>query len=413
MPKRDLGEIFRRGRFYSIRYYDGRGRRRRESSKSERREDAERLLRKRLKAKDDGLPIDPQIGKLKFDDAATDLLNDYRVNGKKSLDEAERRVTKHLLPFFGGRRLSALNTSDVRAYVAKRQADTDIVWKAHEVKRKDGTMRQVPERRRTISRVSNGEINRELTLLKRCFNLALQAGKILHVPHVPLLKETNVRTGFFEAEQFRSVRAHLPAAIQPVVTFAYLTGWRITSEVLPLEWRNVDFKASEIRLDAGTTKNGEGRVFVFSDDLRELLEAQHADHVRLKKAGQVVPWVFFRLVAKGRGGQKTAKRITSFSKAWDTACKDAGCPGRIPHDLRRTAIRNMVRRGVVEAVAMKLTGHKTRSVFDRYNIVSDSDLGTAAAQLNGLMGPATGPNEESEAKTPRRASALKSRRLGS
>ena len=86
---------------------------------------------------------------------------------------------------------------------------------------------------------------------------------------------------------------------------------------------------------------------------------------------------------KGRRGPKSPRAITAFTKAWKTACIAAGCPGRIPHDLRRTAIRNMVRRGVVDAVAMKLAGHKTRSVFDRYNVVSDSDLRTAASQLFG------------------------------
>ena len=97
---------------------------------------------------------------------------------------------------------------------------------------------------------------------------------------------------------------------------------------------------------------------------------------------------------KGRRGPKSPRAITAFTKAWKTACIAAGCPGRIPHDLRRTAIRNMVRRGVVDAVAMKLAGHKTRSVFDRYNVVSDSDLRTAATRLNGLTGTIQGQKRD-------------------
>jgi integrase len=242
----------------------------------------------------------------------------------------------------------------------------------------------VPEQQRAIAGVSNGEINRELTTLKRIFSLAMQAGKLLHKPHIPLLRENNTRTGFFEFDQFASLLAKLPAPLCPVIEFAYITGWRIASEILPLEWRQVDFAGGEVRLDAGTTKNGEGRVFPLTDDLRTLLEGQHAEHLRLKQAGQIVPWVFMRLVAAGRGGKKAPRRILSFNKAWTAATIAAGCPGRIPHDLRRTAVRNMVRRGVPERVAMKLTGHKTRSVFERYNIVSDGDLRTAAAQLRGL-----------------------------
>ena len=106
--------------------------------------------------------------------------------------------------------------------------------KAYDVRRKDGTSTHVAEQRRAITRVSNGEINRELTILKRIFSLAMQAGKLLHKPHIPLLRENNTRTGFFEPEQFTSVQAHLPAALQPIVEFAYIPGWRIASEVLPL-----------------------------------------------------------------------------------------------------------------------------------------------------------------------------------
>jgi integrase len=188
-----------------------------------------------------------------------------------------------------------------------------------------------------------------------------------------------VRTGFFEPEQYAAVLAHLSAFLRPVMQFAYITGWRIASEVLGLQWRQVDFAAAEVRLDVGTTKNQEGRTFPFTPELRAVLEAQYAAHLRLARTGQIVPWVFFRLVAKGRRGPLQAKRIRRFDKAWKNACRLAGCPGRIPHDFRRTAIRNLVRAGVPERVAMQMTGHKTRSVFERYNIrprVDDSHHGS-------------------------------------
>jgi integrase len=169
----------------------------------------------------------------------------------------------------------------------------------------------------------------------------------------------------------------------------------VVSEIIPLEWRQVDLKGGEVRLDAGKTKNREGRVFPLTDDLRALLEARHAAHEALRRTGEICPYVFFRLVANGRGGPKTAKPIISLNRAWKAACVAAGCPGRIPHDMRRTAVRNMVRRGVPERVAMKLTGHKTRSIFERYNIVSDGDLKTAAQRLAGLTRPETGRLGES------------------
>jgi integrase len=139
-----------------------------------------------------------------------------------------------------------------------------------------------------------------------------------------------------------------------------------------------------VRLEPGTTKNGEGRTFPFTKELRTLLEKQHAEHERLKKSGRVVPWVFFRMVANGRGGPLRPKPIKSFSKAFASACRKAGCPGRIPHDFRRTAVRNLERAGVPRSVAMKLTGHLTESVYRRYAIADERDLRVAVERLERL-----------------------------
>ena len=179
------------------------------------------------------------------------------MNRKRTYVDAKRRIKKHLAPFFGNRRMIAITTTELRAYVAKRLADgSPVRQKRGSGPRRNGLVPEVPRRP-----VSAGEINRELTVLKRMFSLAIQAGKLLHKPHFPMLRENNVRAGFFEREQYLSVLRHLPTSMRPVVTFAYVTGWRINSEVLPMQWRQVDMKAGEVRLDPGTTKNLEGRVF--------------------------------------------------------------------------------------------------------------------------------------------------------
>jgi integrase len=150
------------------------------------------------------------------------------------------------------------------------------------------------------------------------------------------------------------------------MTFAYTTGWRVPSEVLPLTWDRVDLLEGSVRLNPGSTKNSDGRIVYLSTELQAVLEEQRRTQPRN------CVWVFHR----------AGERVRDFRAAWDTACKAAGLTGRIPHDLRRTAVRNLVRAGVPERVAMSVSGHRTRSVFDRYNIVSEGDLKLAAKQLD-------------------------------
>jgi integrase len=170
------------------------------------------------------------------------------------------------------------------------------------------------------------------------------------------LPERNARQGFFEQEEFEAMVEHLPTYLKDFVRFAYLSGWR-KGEISQLQWADVDRKAHVIRLRPDTSKTQEGRVLVLDEELWNLLERRWQEQAS-------VPWVFHR-----KGAQ-----IGDFKKAWRTACRKGGVPGKLFHDLRRTAVRNMVRAGVPERVAMAVSGHKTRSIFDRYNIVNEQDL---------------------------------------
>lgn len=361
--------------FWWIKYVGADGRPQYESSHATDRQIAIDLLKSREGKIADGIPVTSAMGRMKFREAAADLLKDFETNKRKSTDELDRRLRLHLLPYFGRFRMVEIDTPMIRRYIAHRQAEARVVRKAHTIIR-DGARIQVPAVTRPPS---NGEMNRELQHLKRCFNLARKEGRLLHAPYVPMLREDNVRTGFLEPDQLQAVLTFLPDDLRPVIGFAYLTGWRVASEVLPLTWSRVDFAAGEVRLDPGTTKNGDGRIFPITPDLRSLLKDQrdHTDSVQ-RDTKTVIPIVFHR----------TGEPIRSLNKAWRTACRQAGYPGRILHDMRRSAVRNMVRDGVPETVAMKLSGHKTRSVFDRYNITSARDLHEAGSRLRGLAGTA-------------------------
>jgi len=347
-----MGQIRKRGNVYWIRYYSN-GRRIEESADTGKWEVARDLLRDREGDISKGVPVTAASTKLTFDVAAADVVTDYTVNQKRSTAEVERRIKLHLTPFFKGRKLSSISSSDLRKFTAARLE----------------------------AKASHAEINRELAIVRRAFRLAAADDKYHgRIPKFPMLQERNTRQGFFDDVMVDAVIGHLPEAVRPVVRFAYITGWRVQSEILPIEWRHVDMKAEEIRLEPGTTKNRAGRVFPFTDALRTLMEGLKAEHDALKQRDVICARVFHR---KG-------KPIKGFRGSWATACADAGYPGRIPHDLRRSAVRNMERAGLSRSVAMQLTGHKTEAVYRRYAITSEADLREGVDRLNGRANAKTG-----------------------
>jgi integrase len=391
---KSLGYIYRKPgrRVWMMKYYQD-GRLIRKTTGTDDKTEAQAALNAATTDAGRGVPTAAKVGKIKFDAAAADLLADYANNEYDSTDDAEGRIENHLRPRFGGVKLTAITTPTINAYIQQRRRE----------------------------KAKNGTINRELALLRRMFTLAHRAGLIVVRPYIPRLDEHNVRKGFFEAAAFASVVQHLTPPIADVATVAYLTGWRTDSEILPLEWSQVDLKARTVTLEADTTKNDEPRVFPMTADLRVVFERRQARREAMIALGHICPFVFFREVAPGRRGlskQHRAyaavavepKRIKRFNKQWKTACAAAGCPGRVPHDFRRTAIRNMSRRGVPERVAMTLTGHKTRSVFDRYRIVNETDLRDAQARLEGqlpaFMGTPAGTPAENAAPSKQKLAKL-------
>jgi integrase len=343
MKGRGVGRIYqRKGGTWWIQY-SHRGKLHRESSGSKVQRDAASLLKKRLAEMGGGRLLGPDIERTTFEDLAAMIKSDYIVNGRRSLDRAMLAVA-HLRERFGRDRAIDITPDRVSSYIVDRLATA-----------KPATIRC------------------ELATLGRMFTLGVRAGKASHKPSFPSIEVRNTRQGFFEPAELRTVIAELPPHLRPLIAFARLTGWR-SGEIRSLQWRHVDFLAETVRLEPGTTKNDEGRTFPFGafPELRQLLKDQRERTSALERErGTLIPWVFHRY----------GKPIQSFHAAWRNACTRAKVPGRLVHDLRRTAVRNLERACVPRSVAMKLTGHKTESIYRRYAIVSEADLNEGVSKL--------------------------------
>ena len=321
-------------------YYVG-GQKRRESSHLTNKTQATALLKMRNGEVVTGRLKSVDIQKTTFSDLAERVRSSYLLLQNRSTPRMERALST-LENYFGAACVAmSIDGDRIEAYAKSRLAKG----------------------------LAHATVQYELAILRRGFRLAAKVGKAL-VPAFPIMAVDNARQGFFEPDELTTLLSYLPIYLQPVFRFASVTGWRVQSEVLTLPWVNVDFHTGMARLDACHTKDNQARVFPFANHpmLSALLHAQYAHR-------DESPLVFHR------HGQP----IKNYSTAWGRARVKAGQPTRIVHDLRRTAIRNLRRAGVPEQTAMKLSGHKTRSVFDRYDIHNEDDLRDAVGQLAGVQ----------------------------
>lgn len=286
------------------------------------------------------------------------LLADYRINGK-CLSWAELNWNKHLKPFFGTKLAKDVGTNTLAHYIEARRAE----------------------------KAANGSINRELSLLQRAFMLGYesQPRKVARPLRFHRLAESKPRTGFIEQKQYDALAANCSDLfMRTMLCLAYSFGFR-KSELLTLRVSDVDLISGTIRLR--DSKNGEPRKVALTVDARNLL----TECIRGKGAEVAV-------FTRGKG----IKAVADFRGTWDKLTLAAGCSGLLFHDLRRSAVRNMVRAGIPEVVCMRVSGHKTRNVFDRYNITSERDLADAARkiEISQRQAKVTEPVEETQQAEP-------------
>jgi integrase len=341
MPRtRGSGSIYQQtgSAVYWVKYYRN-GKAFRESTRTTNKQEASDFLKRRLGEIATGNFHGPLTERVTMAELADDLLRDYRINERRSLDDVEARWKLHLEPFFGHIKASQVSSDLVARYVDGRRTE----------------------------KASNATVNREMAALKRMFRLGLQSTppKVNRVPKIPRLAENNIRTGFLEDGQFEKIVGHCPELwFRAIVEVGRTYGWRV-SELLQLRVRQVDLLGRVIRLEPGTTKNRDGREVSMTQNVYAPLSA-------CVSGKDPEDLVFTR-----SGG----KRVRDFRKTWRNSCVAAGLPKLLFHDLRRTAARNLRRAGVAEGVIMKIGGWRTRSVFERYAIVSQTDIAEAMRKL--------------------------------
>lgn len=301
----------------------------------------EAAYRTKLALGEVGLDETPERRGLAIKDLLESLKTDYELRGRLSVQNANgiKRAEKD----FGSIRVKNLTSTFVDEYKKRRLGDG----------------------------AAPATINRVLQIIKKSYSLAVRRGDLKRTPYIQLLSEAgNTRLGFFEDHEFRKVHANLPADLKGFCLFGYLTGWR-KGEIASLRWE--DIEGGMVHLRGVNAKNGEARSVALVGELADLIERRRQARAVKDQSGILVasPLIFHR----------EGLPVCEFRKAWASACKKAGVSGRLFHDLRRTAVRNFVRSGVPQSVAMRISGHKTFAMFKRYDITSENDLRDAMQRV--------------------------------
>lgn len=375
--KRGSGGIYKRGETWWIRYWR-RGQQIRESSGSGDPDIAQKKLDKRMKeiwAERQGLAaFIPKAEKVYVDELLDELEKHYKLNGGRGLPQFQSHL-KPIREAFGDMRAVDVTPKVIDDYIDDHLAGD----------KRAGILPKAP-----------ATINRETQLLGQAFTLGIERRKIVTAPHVRHLPERNVRQGFFEKAEFEAVVSQLPEYLQDFTRFAFVTAWR-RGQIASLTWADVDRNAAVIVARAEHVKNGRPHKIVLEAELAEIIERRWAAREYKTPNGPALSQYVFHRDGWPVGDPR---------KAWASACEAAGlvkpkldkatgepvtvavngaketvmAPSRLFHDLRRSGVRNMVRAGVREGVAMAISGHRTRAIFDRYNITSDEDLRQAVKQ---------------------------------
>jgi integrase len=326
---RDTEGKLRKTATWSIHYYAN-GKPVRIATGTEDRDEAISILREKLAKASRYADYSEHVELVPVNQLLDLVIEDYRLSNRSTTYDAELRIEKHLRPIFGSKRAIAVTTAAIKKY--------------------------------TLMRVKEAEpatVNRELAYLRRAFRLGFQNEPQLveKVPNFRMLPLDNARTGILPHEKYRLIRDGLPSYARIALVIGYHTGAR-KGEIAKIRIDKIDFERARIDLPGRTTKNRKPRYLPIYGDMNAELS------MAISLADPACPFLI----------QDKGERVADWEKSWKTACALAAVDNTLFHDLRRTALTNMIEAGFSEKEAMEISGHKTRSVFDRYHIVSDRRL---------------------------------------